>query len=120
MDRFIWAYQCVNSRSWSVTDENEVKQNVLVPLADMLNHKPGAGVGSMSFDKEYFMINATQDYAAGEQVFDNYGIKSNYDLLSTYGFVLEENAYDSMILQFSLKPTNLVHSIVEPLLKTVE
>lgn len=92
----------------------------MVPLADMLNHKPGAGLGGLSDDKNFFMINATQDYATGEQVFDSYGYKSNYDLLSTYGFVLEDNAYDFMTVQFSLKPTNLVHSIVEPLLKHVE
>ena len=86
----------------------------------MLNHKPGAGVGSMSWDGEYFVVNATQDYATGEQVFDNYGFKSNYDLLSTYGFVMEDNAYDYMVLRFNLTPSNLVHAIVEPLLKSVE
>uniref|UniRef100_A0A6U1X1Q7 Rubisco LSMT substrate-binding domain-containing protein n=1 Tax=Vannella robusta TaxID=1487602 RepID=A0A6U1X1Q7_9EUKA len=119
-EKFVWAFQTVNSRSWTVTNENNEKESVLVPLADMLNHAPGAGLGGLSYDKTYFMINATKDYATGDQVFDNYGAKSNFDLLSTYGFVLEDNAYDYMTLQFSLKPSNLVHTIVEPLLKAVD
>lgn len=84
----------------------------------MLNHKPGAGFGGLSDDKQYFTINATQDYAVGEQVFDNYGYKSNYDLVSTYGFALADNAYDHMSLQFNIEPKNLVQSIVVQLLKS--
>lgn len=116
----MWAYLVVNSRSWAITDEEGNRDNVLVPLADMLNHKPGAGIGSLSEDKSYFVINATTQYPAGSQVFDNYGPKTNFDLLSTYGFLIEENPDDGMTLQFQLKPTNLVHSIIEPLLQKVE
>merc|ERR1712137_53498 len=119
-DAYLWAFQVVNSRTWAITDEQGNKETALVPLADMLNHKPGAGTGGLTWDKQYFVINATQDYAKGEQVFDNYGPKSNYDLLSSYGFVMEENAYDNMVLHFELKPSNLVHSIVEPLLRAVD
>merc|ERR1712110_1047041 len=107
-------------RTWAITDEQGNKETVLVPLADMGNHKTGAGTGGLTWDKQYFVINATQDYAKGEQVFDNYGPKSNYDLLSSYGFVMEENAYDNMVLHFELKPSNLIHSIVEPLLRAVD
>jgi hypothetical protein len=103
-----------------VRGEDGEYDNILVPLADMFNHQPGAGVGSLSEDFSYFQINATQDYETGEQVFDNYGPKSNYELLSAYGFVLPENPDDFMTLHFSLKPSNLVHSIVEPILNTVE
>jgi histone-lysine N-methyltransferase SETD3 len=119
-ERYLWAYQVVNSRSWAVTDADGTRDNVLVPLADMLNHQPGAGIGSLSEDKTYFVINATTSYTTGAQVFDNYGPKTNYELLSTYGFLLEENPDDGMILQFQLKPTNLVHTIVEPLLQRVD
>merc|ERR1719201_2832412 len=70
-EKFIWAFQTVNSRSWTITNEEDKRESVMVPLADMLNHKPGAGLGGLSYDKQYFMINATQDYATGEQVFDN-------------------------------------------------
>lgn len=86
----------------------------------MLNHKPGAGFGGLSVDKTSFLINATQDYAVGDQVFDNYGYKSNFDLLSTYGFVLEDNAYDNMVLKFNIEPKNLVQNIAAQLLKKVE
>jgi len=120
LETVTWAYQVVNSRSWLVKTAGGEYDLVLVPLADMLNHQPGAGAGSLSEDGTFFSINATRDYEAGDQVFDTYGPKSNYELLSAYGFVLPDNPDDFMTLHFSLKPSNLVHSIVEPILNTVD
>lgn len=120
-DNYFWAYLTVSTRSWAVkfSDMDEADY-VMVPLADFLNHDPTAAVGGLSEDDQYFVINATRAYSKGEQVFDKYGPKNNFDLLLTYGFALEENADNYMQINFNLDAKNLVQGIVEPLLRAVD
>ena len=92
----------------------------MVAVADMLNHAPGAGGGHISWDGKFFQVNATKDYADGEEVFLNYGPKSNFELLRNYGFLLENNPDDSLILQFRLSSQNVIHGIVEPLIRAIQ
>lgn len=116
-DNYLWSFMVVLTRAWFVQD-----QLVLVPMADMLNHSPDAGAGNLEeVDGQYFfVINATKDYASGEQVFDSYGARSNFELMKGYGFALENNPHDSMLLHFNMKTTNLVQGIVEPLLRKAD
>jgi hypothetical protein len=116
-EKYIWAYLVVQTRTWQVTTE-QGSDISFVPIAEFLNHNPLAGGGAIHGD--YFTINATRDYSEGDQVYDSYGPKTNFELLSVYGFLLPENPVKGMSLYFAFKENNLVHSIVEPLLKAVE
>lgn len=118
-ERWMWAYCVCVSRSWTVVKEEQVDL-VLAPLADMLNHDVAASPLQYSEDGTHVVISATREYTKGEQLFANYGKKSNYDLLSMYGFVLEDNPHDTMQINFQLNPANLVQSIVEPLLRVAD
>jgi len=111
-ERYLWAFLVTSSRMFTTANGP-----IIVPLVDMLNHDPSAAVGDISADGEFFVVNSTRDYQKGEQVFVSYGPKSNGELLKTYGFVLEDNAADFLTLHFELKLTNLVESIVEPVLR---
>lgn len=112
-EKYQWAYLVVSSRMWHVKEFG----HIMVPLADMLNHKPSAGFGAVSEDKTYFYINATQDYKKGEQVFDNYGNKNDLDLLRVYGFVPEENEANFVTYTFQMNAKTVVQNIVAPILK---
>lgn len=116
-DRYVWAFMVVLTRAWFIQD-----QLVLVPMADMLNHSPEAGAGNLELvdGQHFFVINATKDYKAGEQVYDSYGPRTNFDLIKGYGFALENNPHDGMLLHFNMKTTNLVQGIVEPLLRNAD
>jgi len=116
-DNYLWAFMVVLTRAWFVQE-----QLVLVPMADMLNHSPEAGAGNLEqIDGQYFfVINATKDYAVGEQVYDSYGARSNFELIKGYGFALENNPHDNMLLHFNMKTSNLVQGIVEPLLRKAD
>jgi len=94
-DDFLWAYLVVQTRSWNLAVEDGARDIILAPYADMLNHKPNAGHGNLN-DLTTFEIPATEDYQVGQEVFDSYGRKCNLDLLSGYGFVLEDNNEDYM------------------------
>ena len=67
--------------------------SVLLPLFDVGNHSPAA-LAAWSTDAagRTCALRAEQPYAAGEQVFNNYGLKTNAELLLGYGFVLPETA----------------------------
>jgi len=116
---YTWAYYVCISRSWTLNINGETDQT-LVPLADMFNHAPGSSLGDLNAEGTYFSFNATRAYAAGEQLLANYGRKSNYELMFNYGFAIDNNVDDSLTLHFSLKSSNLVQSIVEPLLRAVD
>ena len=119
LQQYTWAYHVCISRSWTL-DINGEKDTTLIPLADMFNHAPGTSVGDLNTEQTYFSFNASRAYTAGEQLLVNYGRKSNYELMFNYGFAVENNVDDSLTLHFSLKSSNLVQSIIEPLLRAVE
>jgi hypothetical protein len=114
-ENYLWGYLLAGTRQWSSADGN-----VWVPLADMLNHKPTAGVGSMDISGQYFVINATQEYKSGDQVYDSYGPKSNEELFRFYGFVPEENAADFLKVAIQSTAVNLVQSVITPVLEKVD
>jgi len=120
-EKYKWAYHVCISRTWTleIGEEKEV-DIVLVPLADMFNHAPGASSGDLNVEGTYFSFNASKSYVTGEQLYVSYGRKSNYELMFNYGFALDNNPDDFMTIHFSLKSSNLVQSIVEPLLKAVD
>ena len=109
-ERFLWAYQSINTRSWGAVYQGE-DQNILIPYADTVNHKPGTAIAGLTADFKTFSVRATEEYQPGEQVFQNYGEKSNHQLMASYGFLLEDNPNDFLTIQYELKPTRFVHSI---------
>jgi len=115
LDKYVWAYCIMSSRLWTFGNEY-----VLVPLGDLLNHKPEAGLPGLDASGQYLEVNATQDYAKGDQVFVSYGNKSNVELLGSYGFILENNPHEAAVINFQLRASNVAISIIEPLLKKVD
>lgn len=103
---WIWADTAYASRSfppllggWPVEDDP-----VLIPGFDILNHRRGEPV-TWSFDspdKAVFTIR--QDYGPNEQIFNNYGAKSNEELLMTYGFVEPGGPDDVLVLALRSDP----------------
>ncbi|KJK75307.1 hypothetical protein H634G_09325 [Metarhizium anisopliae BRIP 53293] len=66
----------------------------LLPVADMFNHAgvPGCAV---AFSPEAYTVTATRACARGDEVFLSYGEHSNDFLLAEYGFLLDDNPWDT-------------------------
>jgi len=64
--------------------------SVLLPLFDIPNHAPTARVTWDAADSTATRFVIGQSYGPGEQIFNNYGMKTNSELLLAYGFVLPE------------------------------
>ncbi|KAI8147791.1 hypothetical protein BJV82DRAFT_306933 [Fennellomyces sp. T-0311] len=94
-DQFLWGYSVLSSRSfpYSLIDpQYDGPSEVLFPLLDALNHKPNTKItwmrdGDVETGSLSFVIG--QEVPAGEQLFNNYGPKSNEELLLGYGFCFE-------------------------------
>ncbi|KAI1654134.1 SET domain-containing protein [Daldinia decipiens] len=100
---YYWAYSIFTSRSFrpSLIFPAEASLglpcelddfSVLLPLYDIGNHSPLAKI-SWTTDEQtkMCMLKSRQTYSAGEQVYNNYGMKTNAELLLGYGFILPEN-----------------------------
>ncbi|KAL6942395.1 hypothetical protein ACO0QE_003570 [Hanseniaspora vineae] len=108
---YIWAYTIVTSRSFpeyvvnpDVTDKSRC---VLVPFVDLLNHNPSARVEWSNTQTRAnhvngFNVKCESTFSRGDEIFNNYGIKSNEELLFGYGFVIENNTADYFSLKLRL------------------
>ncbi|KAI2602475.1 SET domain-containing protein [Hypoxylon sp. NC1633] len=97
-----WAYSIFTSRSFrpslilpaktSLSLSCELDDfSILLPLYDIGNHSPLAKIAWATDEQaQICTLRSRQTYSAGEQVFNNYGMKTNVELLLGYGFVLPE------------------------------
>ena len=65
--------------------------SLLLPVFDIPNHSPTARVTwDAAADPTSVHFRVEQEYKPGNQIFNNYGMKTNSELLLAYGFVLPE------------------------------
>ncbi|KAI1401257.1 SET domain-containing protein [Hypoxylon fuscum] len=100
---YYWAYSIYTSRSFrpSLILPKSISQNlpcelddfsILLPLYDIGNHSPLAKIAWTTDEQtQICTLKSRQRYSAGEQVFNNYGMKTNVELLLGYGFILPED-----------------------------
>lgn len=112
---YLWASLILKSRSFPsylVKDflHHDVKldEAMLLPLVDLLNHDLKAKVDWLVSKDGYFEFKA-EDAARG-QLYNNYGMKGNEELLLAYGFCLEDNEADSAAVKIKL-PEEMVKEL---------
>jgi hypothetical protein len=67
----------------------------------MFNHNPGqqsVGFGYDAADPNVFVMRALKPVKAGSELFSSFGQLSNSQLVVSYGFVLKDNPFDSVML----------------------
>ncbi|KAI1478281.1 SET domain-containing protein [Daldinia eschscholtzii] len=106
--RYRYAWMLVNTRTFYYVNPKLKKRSkddhmCLQPVADLFNHTDEGGC-NVAFDHEGFSIKATRGYAHGEEVKICYGRHSGDFLLVEYGFVMDENRWDEILLDDVLVP----------------
>ncbi|KAI8662940.1 hypothetical protein LRP88_07143 [Fusarium phalaenopsidis] len=100
-----WAYSIFSSRSFRPSlvlgpeDQKRLPEgvkiddfSVLMPLFDVGNHDMRTEVRwELDQEKKHCSLKVAKAYEAGEQVFNNYSMKTNAELLLGYGFMLPES-----------------------------
>ncbi|KAI5920877.1 hypothetical protein F4810DRAFT_680867 [Camillea tinctor] len=100
---YYWAYCIFTSRSFrpSLTIPNidsldlpcsRDDFSILLPLFDIGNHSPLAqAMWTVDADAQVCRFRPGQAYSARSQIFNNYGLKTNAELLLGYGFIFPES-----------------------------
>ncbi|KAF2220811.1 hypothetical protein BDZ85DRAFT_20038 [Elsinoe ampelina] len=79
---------------------------VLVPIMDCLNHNPDAKV-DWAFEPGRFILSLHEGASNDSEIFNNYGPKSNSELLMGYGFCIEGNPHDCVFETLKPPPREL-------------
>lgn len=111
---FLWAHLMLISRAFPeyIIDKDVDPTSVmLLPVIDLLNHDYHSEV-EWSFANDEFGYRRLESIKSGQELYNNYGCKGNEELLSGYGFVLDENIFDYVALKIKL-PTETITHILE-------
>lgn len=84
--------------------------SVLFPVMDAGNHHHSSPV-DWTFDPGRFSLACCKPIEAGQEVFNNYGPKSNDELLIGYGFCMADNPNDTVLLTLKPPPEELQVSL---------
>lgn len=105
-DKYLWATVVLDSRSiwWD-------GRRHLVPMLDFVNCKEGpagSAVHSTALDgsRRFALTNSSWDFAAGEELFENYG-QPNHIYFQYHGFSLLDNSYDCVIFELAITAEEL-------------
>lgn len=103
--QFAEAWTKVRSRVFGVDIQGQ-RKNVMVPIADMLNHDERFNV-SWKYSDEHgaFVMHAIRDIRRGEELLDSYGNKEKSQFLVQYGFWdgAKQNFFYNFTVPMSLK-----------------
>jgi len=107
LEDFLWAYTAIDSRAFKLTEFG----TTLIPLADLANHvsfAQEANLYSMGIDKQTdrFILKATdKKILDGEELCLKYNNElANWQLLLYYGFTIENNPFDSILIELKIDP----------------
>lgn len=89
----------------------EKENEYLVPFADMMNHSNDKNV-EWYFTKDDFIMKTCKDIEAHSELFDCYGVKSNYETFLHYGFV-ESNPWN-VIRMIATIPKKIYEHRINP------
>lgn len=112
-ENYLWSHLIITSRAFPykiVNSNAESYEVMLLPVIDLLNHKPNSKVEWSSSSNKDFKLTILDSKT--DELFNNYGPKGNAELLLGYGFVLENNEVDSLQLSLTLD-TNLKNDILK-------
>jgi len=103
-EEFVWARLVVITRIFGI-EVGTLKTDGLVPYADMLNHKiPRETKWCYDNDMQGFVITSLKALQRGEEIFDSYGHKCNNRFFINYGFALDENPENEVVIRLELNP----------------
>lgn len=102
-----WATVCASSRAFRVEKSS---MPTLLPVIDVCNHSFDASARVRECKNGVELV-TTRDLKAGQPIELCYGELSNDELFLDYGFIVEDNAFDTVKLRWDLKLIELAREI---------
>ncbi|AMD21010.1 HEL271Wp [Eremothecium sinecaudum] len=108
---YLWAASIFTSRAFPrivMPGGNDINEAFLYPVVDLLNHSNGKKV-KWSYDatRETVSFAISEKVKAGDEIFNNYGDRSNEHLLLHYGFAISNNEFDVATMSLRLPKESL-------------
>lgn len=97
---YLWSTVIFTSRAFpQILLDQEATQDIneafLFPIVDLLNHRNNTKVEwAADYKASALTFSTKETLNEGDELFNNYGDKSNEELLLGYGFALENNDFD--------------------------
>ncbi|CAN6674227.1 hypothetical protein TRVA0_050S01046 [Trichomonascus vanleenenianus] len=112
---YLWAHGIFTSRAFPARFFDPAFEDIsmLVPVVDLLNHKPRQPV-KWDINDAGFALVADAAVEEGSEVCNNYGPKSNEELLMGYGFAIPSNPFDRVALRLGMN----IFPVIEAGMKT--
>lgn len=110
---YLWSHLIFISRAFPeriVNEECEESDIILLPILDLLNHNYNSKI-EWSSHLGSFHLCKCEMVPHGQEITNNYGGKSNEELLYSYGFMLENNPSNFVALKIKL-PLEIIESII--------
>ena len=96
--------------AYLIDKNNKQDSAMLLPVVDLLNHNSKSKV-HWDVSDNYFKF-SSESIVPGKEIFNNYGLKGNEELLLAYGFCIENNLQDSVALKIKM-PEEKIKAIEE-------
>lgn len=114
---YLWSYSILTSRGLpyillkNEITRSDIQKAILIPIIDLLNHKNDYKVKWNGLKESKGSHVSFQSFERGDEfgeLYNNYGDKSNLELLLGYGFVSENNKYDETSISLKLNSEELI------------
>lgn len=114
---YLWSYSILTSRGLpyillkNEITRNDIQKAILIPIIDLLNHKNDYKVKWNGLKESKGSHLSFQCFEKGDEfgeLYNNYGDKSNLELLLGYGFVSENNKYDETSISLKLSSQGII------------
>lgn len=83
---------------------------VLLPLLDILNHRPAVQVEWLA-RYSFVGLQVLQPYESDQELCNNYGPKDNECLLLSYGFTIQDNPFDHFLISINAPPESSLSEV---------
>lgn len=106
---YLWAHLIFSSRAFpSIIYDNSagLEEGFLLPIVDLLNHKSDTKVHWKS-EGSFITFSSEEIIEAKGELYNNYGDKSNEELLLGYGFAIDSNPHDATSISLKLDEKTL-------------
>lgn len=113
---WLWAEDGYASRSFppQVAGWPQDDEPILIPGFDALNHRRAEPVTWSFREPGLAVFTFRRAYSQGEQVYNNYGAKSNEELCGSYGFVEPNGPDDLLVLALRSNADDATHVFYWP------
>ncbi|TNN17893.1 Histone-lysine N-methyltransferase setd3 [Schistosoma japonicum] len=119
-DDYKWAVSTVMSRSNYIPHFNGRDKIIcLIPVWDMINHKSSHVTTHYDLEADELIFSTMEAYKPGDQIFMDYGKRSNEDFFMFSGFVPKVNPDNKLTITLGISSSDSLASTRKQLLQTL-